>query len=173
MPAADAEQLVRESEEPPGEAPARYVNVTTRTGGSRTNLRENDEEEIDEDVDEQYNENDNRRRIVSPRTYYNIQNGTTNIYEDERRPVIYQNRQMLTQPPVTTTSKFLDRSPSTSSLGSDMLVANTFPSRRIVLGNAPSSNIPPSRNDTNRTSANPLSSLTDENYGRPVVRGPV
>jgi hypothetical protein len=54
-----------------------------------------------------------------------------------------------------------------------MLIANTFPLRRAVLGNAPSSNIPALRNDTNRTTTNPLSSLTDENYGRPVLRGPV
>jgi len=174
MPAADAERLVRESEEPAGEAPARYVNITTRTGGSsggsRTNLVENDvEEDVDEDFDDQFNENDNRRRIVSPRTYYNIQNTTQNVYEEQRRPVIYQNSSL--QPP--TTSKFVDRSPSTSSLGSDMLIANTFPTRRPILGNAPSSNIPPSRNDTNRATTNPLSSLTDENYGRPVVRGPI
>jgi len=168
MPAAEAEQLVRDSEEPPGEAPSRYVNITTKTDGSRTNLAENDDEEdFDEDFDDQFNENDNRRRIVSPRTYYNLQNGTQNIYEEERRPVIYQNS------PIQQPSKSVERSPSTSSLGSDMLIANTFPTRRIVLGNAPSSNIPTSRNDTTRATTNPLSSLTDENYGRPVVRGPI
>jgi hypothetical protein len=173
MPAAEAEQLVRDSEEPPGEAPSRYVNITTKTDGSRTNLAENDDEEdFDEDFDDQFNENDNRRRIVSPRTYYNLQNTTQNVYEGQRQPITYQNSSM--QPSViTTTSKFVERSPSTSSLGSDMLIANTFPPRRIILGNAPSSNIPTLRNDTNRATTNPLSSLTDENYGRPVVRGPV
>jgi hypothetical protein len=167
MPAADAEQLVRESEEPPGEAPSRYVNITTRTGGSGTNLVENEEGDFDEDFEDQVNENDNRRRIVSPRTYYNLQSGA-NIYEEERRPVIYQNASL--KPP---TLKSVERSPSTSSLGSDMLIANTLPSQRAVLGNAPSSNIPTSRNDTNRATTNPLSSLTDENYGRPVMRGPI
>jgi hypothetical protein len=173
MPAAEAEQLVRDSEEPPGEAPSRYVNITTKTDGSRTNLAENDDEEdFDEDFDDQFNENDNRRRIVSPRTYYNLQNTTQNVYEEQRQPITYQNSSM--QPSViTTTSKFVERSPSTSSLGSDMLIANTFPPRRIILGNAPSSNIPTLRNDTNRATTNPLSSLTDENYGRPVARGPV
>jgi hypothetical protein len=174
MPAAEAEQLVRDSEEPPGEAPSRYVNITTKTDGSRTNLAENDDEEdFDEDFDDQFNENDNRRRIVSPRTYYNLQNTTQNVYEGQRQPITYQNSSI--QPSViTTTSKFVERSPSTSSLGSDMLIANTFPPRRIILGNAPSSNIPTLRNDTNRATTNPLSSLTDENYGRPVViRGPI
>ena len=170
MPAADAERLVRESEEPSGEVPSRYVNVATRLGGgSRTNLVENEEEEdVDEDYDDQYNENDNRRRIVSPRTYYNTQN----IYEDQQRPVIYQNAPGQAATTTINTSKFVERSPSTSSLGSDMLIANALPARRSVLGNA-SSNIPNSRNNTNRTTTNPLSSLTDENYGRPVVRGPI
>jgi len=170
MPAANAEQLVQESEEPPGEVPSRFDNIKTQIGaGSGTNLAENDDDEdIDDDLEDQIAENDNRRRIVSPRTYYNLQNGSTNLYE-EQRPVIYQN--ISSQPPVTSISKFVDRSPSTSSLGSDMLIANTFPSRRAVLVNAPSSNIPSSRNETNRATTNPLSSLTDENYGRPVVRG--
>ncbi|CAF0824791.1 unnamed protein product [Rotaria sp. Silwood1] len=174
MPRAEAEQLVRESEEPPGEVPSRFSNIATRTSGSATNLVENDndEEDLDEDFDDQFIENDNRRRIVSPHTYYNIQNGTTNTYDDERRPVIYQNRQNSSSQPPITTSKFVERSPSTSSLGSDMIIANTLPSRRTVFDNTP-----PPRNDRNRTTTttiittNPLSSLTDENYGRPVVRG--
>ena len=174
MPSNDAERLVRESEEPPGEAPSRFVSVTTRTSNSRTNLAENDDEEIDEEYEDQFNENDNRRAIVSPRTYYNLQNGAQNIYEDQRPTVIYQNTSA--QRPTTTivsNSKLVERSPSTSSLGSDMLIANTFPARRTVLGAAASSNIPNSRNNTNRSTNNPLSSLTDENYGRPVVRGPL
>ncbi|CAF2900976.1 unnamed protein product [Rotaria sp. Silwood2] len=176
MPAAEAEQLVRESEEPLGEMPSRYSNIATRRSGSETNLAENDndEEDIDEDFDDQFIENDNRRRIVSPHTYYNIQNGTTNTYDEQRRPVVYQNRQnSSSQPPITTsTSKFVERSPSTSSLGSDMIIANTLPSRRTIF-----ENVPTLRDDRNRTgtttiiTTNPLSSLTDENYGRPVVRG--
>jgi hypothetical protein len=175
MPAADAEHLVDESEDPPGEAPSRYVNITTRTGdGSRTNIVENDGlEEFDQELDDQLVENDNRRRIVSPHTYYNIQNGGSNVYEDQTRPIVYQSRQNSSSQPVTTLSKFVERSPSTSSFGSDMLIANTFPARRSVLSNAPSSNIPTSRNDTTRANINSLSSLTDENYGRPVFRGPI
>ncbi|CAF1174538.1 unnamed protein product [Rotaria sordida] len=174
MPAADAEQLVRESEEPLGELPSRYSNIATRISNSETNLVENDnyEEDIDEDFDDQFIENDNRRRIVSPHTYYNIQNGTTNIYDEQRQPVVYQNRQNSSSQPPIITSKFIERSPSTSSLGSDMIIANTLPSRRTIFDNTPSS-----RNDKTREATttiittNPLSSLTDENYGRPVVRG--
>ncbi|CAF1361648.1 unnamed protein product [Adineta steineri] len=169
MPAADAARLLQESEEPIGEASVRYDHIPTRVSGSRTNLTENDEEEdVDGDLDEYIIENENRRRIVSPRTYYNLQNGSINSYEDQRQQVIYENTPLKSS---MSGSKFVERSPSTSSLGSDMLIANTFPTRRSVLGNAPSINIPTSRNDINRTTTNPLSSLTDENYGRPVVRG--
>ena len=173
MPAADAEQLVRESEEPLEEPAARYVSVPTNTGAGRTNRLENDDEEdFDDDLDEQFTENDGRRRAVPPRTYYNIQNGTTNSYDDQRGPMIMSQPRSNTslQPSQSSIPKFVERSPSTSSLGSDMLIANALPTRRAVLGNAPSANIPLSRNDPTRSGTNPLSSLTDENYGRPVTR---
>ncbi|CAF4329035.1 unnamed protein product, partial [Rotaria socialis] len=137
--------------------------------------------ELDEDLENQYLENDNRRRIVSPRTYYNIQNDATNTLDEQRRPlVVYQNlpnsssQQPLSTVTSSTIRKLMERSPSTSSLGSDMLIANSLPTHRTVFDNPP----PPPRNDRNRgittiISSNPLSSLTDENYGRPVLRGPV
>ncbi|CAM4904828.1 unnamed protein product [Rotaria socialis] len=180
MPAAEAEQLVRESEEPLSEIPTRYSNITTRTSRDELNRIENeDDEELDEDLENQYLENDNRRRIVSPRTYYNIQNDATNTLDEQRRPlVVYQNlpnsssQQPLSTVTSSTIRKLMERSPSTSSLGSDMLIANSLPTHRTVFDNPP----PPPRNDRNRgittiISSNPLSSLTDENYGRPVLRG--
>ncbi|CAF4991167.1 unnamed protein product, partial [Rotaria socialis] len=55
MPAAEAEQLVRESEEPLGEIPTRYSNITTRTSRDELNRIENeDDEELDEDLENQY-----------------------------------------------------------------------------------------------------------------------
>lgn len=172
MPAAKAQQLVRESEEPLGEAPSRYSNVSTRLSNTEINRIENeDEEDLDDDLENQYIENDSRRHIVSPRTYYNIQNGEANAYEEQRLPVVYQNIPNPSSQPTTT--RIMDRSPSTSSIGSDMIIANTFPTRRTVFDNSTS------RNDRNRAgtttiiTSNPLSSLTDENYGRPIVRGPV
>ncbi|CAF0972154.1 unnamed protein product [Rotaria magnacalcarata] len=180
MPAAEAEQLVRESEEPSGAMPTRYSNITTRSSRNELNRIENeDDEDLDEDLDNQYLENDNRRRIVSPRTYYNMQDDATNTFDEQRRPlVVYQNlpnsssRQPLSAATSSTIGKLMERSPSTSSLGSDMLIANSLPSRRTIFDN------PPPRHDRNQItttiiSSNPLSSLTDENYGRPVLRGPV
>ncbi|CAF1354267.1 unnamed protein product [Rotaria magnacalcarata] len=178
MPAAEAEQLVRESEEPSGAMPTRYSNITTRSSRNELNRIENeDDEDLDEDLDNQYLENDNRRRIVSPRTYYNMQDDATNTFDEQRRPlVVYQNlpnsssRQPLSAATSSTIGKLMERSPSTSSLGSDMLIANSLPSRRTIFDN------PPPRHDRNQItttiiSSNPLSSLTDENYGRPVLRG--
>jgi hypothetical protein len=69
----------------------------------------------------------NEERSKSPTSYYNVQNGTTisqsNLYDQEQQEDIRY--------------KFSVRSPSSSSLGSDMLIANTFPSPRTILGNTP------------------------------------
>jgi len=70
----------------------------------------------------------NEERPKSPTSYYNVQNGTTisqsNLYDQEDIRYNFP-------------SKFSVRSPSSSSLGSDMLIANTFPSPRTILGNTP------------------------------------
>lgn len=182
MPATEAEKLVRESENQGHNSDeARYTNIPTRLGAvGRLARRSNenlDDDFDDENMDDQRYENESREGgSMQGRMYYNIPDATvkTNTEPMQRLNSTQARSFGLSQPTnLLNNVKFIERSPSTSSQGSDFIISNAQQNHRAVLGNAPSSNIPNQRRDIQRSSSNnPLSSFTDENYGRPVPRTP-
>ena len=66
--------------------------------------------------DDEVDSIENQQRPRSSGAYYNVQNGT--IDEEQR---------------YSFSSKYIDRTPSSSSLSSDMLITNMLPSHRTIL----------------------------------------
>jgi len=110
MSAIHAQQLVQESEELPDQSLLNSTNMRIRTSDREINLIEN---------------NNNQQRSRSASAFYNVQNGKmindSNIDEEQQQQY-------------KVSSKFIDRSSSSSTLSSDMLIS---PSNRTVLGNVP------------------------------------
>jgi hypothetical protein len=91
-------------------------------------------------------EDNYRQRSVSPGISYNVQNGKT-IIESNNNEEQQQQRGSV----YNFSSSYVERSSSTSTLSSDMLIANTLPSRRTNYGNT----------------------FINDNYSQSIIRGPV
>jgi hypothetical protein len=102
MSAINAEQLVQESEESFNEIPTRFTNIRVQTPDREINDME-----------------DNHRR--SPLgAFYNVSNGRTS-----NESFLYEEQEQYNH-------DFIERSASSSSLSSDMLITKTYPSNRTI-----------------------------------------
>ncbi|CAF3856783.1 unnamed protein product [Adineta steineri] len=106
MSTIKAKQFVQESEEYSNESSFRSINSMTKLSHTPVNLNDD--------------------RLNSSGVYYNVRNGTTmyesNLYDEQQ-----QQDDSYNYP-----SKSMDRSLSSSSLNSEMLIRNTFSSRQTV-----------------------------------------
>ncbi|CAF0843731.1 unnamed protein product, partial [Didymodactylos carnosus] len=156
--------------------------------GNINNLYENDQYNIrrHQRNDNTYNFDNRRLQQHNP---VQINNYERNDDEDNENKIIWQNQQMKTQRPIpiyrnrpqNSVLTFIDsttrnvhnegeRSPSTSSIGSEMVIANMRPSDVPLVPPLPNleSRANYLRSQQPQQIKTRLSSLTDQNYGRPV-----
>ncbi|CAF1073360.1 unnamed protein product, partial [Didymodactylos carnosus] len=131
-----------------------YYNLNNRNLQQRKHVQPNNYERNDEEVDEN-----------------NIPWQNQQVTTQRSIPPVYQNRPsnptlMHTNGALGNVRNEAERSPSTSSIGSEMVIANMRQSE--VPSSTPQSRTNHFRSQQSQQVKTRLSSLTDQNYGRPV-----